>query len=71
MDWLTAYNGILVRVGLYLFIFWPTVGYYIYRDTAKRDLPSAKTRGVAYGVLGALGLVIYLSQKARNETNSA
>lgn len=65
MDWLTAYNGLLVRVGLYLLVFWPTVGYYVYRDATKRDLSSPKLRGVAYGLLGALGLLIYLSQKAR------
>lgn len=65
MDWLTAYNGLLVRVGLYLLVFWPTVGYYVYRDATKRDLSSPKLRGVAYGFLGALGLLIYLSQKGR------
>ncbi len=70
MDWLTAYNGLLVRVGLYLLIFWPTVGYYIYRDATKRNLSSPKIQGVAYGVLGILGLVIYISQKARVEANS-
>lgn len=70
MDWLTAYNGLLVRVGLYLLIFWPTVGYYVYRDTTKRDLSSPKLRGVTYGFLGILGLLIYMSQKARGETDS-
>lgn len=63
MEWLTAYNGVLVRVGLYLLIFWPTVGYYIYRDSRKRGLSSAKIREVGYGFLGILGLFIYLYQK--------
>jgi len=71
MGWLTAYNGLLVRVGLYLLIFWPTVGYYIYRDTTKRNLSSPKIRGSAYGILGIIGLVIYISQKERAEANSA
>jgi hypothetical protein len=71
MDWLAAYNGFLVRVGLYLMIFWPTVGYYVYRDTMKRNLSSPKVRGVAYGAFGILGLVIYVSQKARTEADSA
>lgn len=70
MNWLTAYNGLLVRVGLYLLVFWPTVGYYIYRDATKRNLSSPKIRGVAYGVLGMLGLLIYMAQKAGGETNS-
>jgi len=71
MDWLTAYNGLLVRVGLYLLIFWPTIGYYIYRDATKRNLSSPKIRGIAYGILGIIGLVIYVSQKERAEANSA
>lgn len=70
MDWLTPYTGLLVRAGLYLLVFWPTVGYYIYRDATERNLPSPKIRGVAYGVLGILGSAIYLSQKARGETSS-
>lgn len=70
MDWFTAYNGLLVRVGLYLLIFWPTVGYYVYRDATKRNLASPKLRGVAYGFLGILGLLVYMSQKARAKANS-
>jgi len=38
MDILTAYNGALLRIGLYLLIFWPTVGYYVYRDSKNRRL---------------------------------
>ncbi|WP_135828239.1 hypothetical protein [Halorussus halobius] len=64
MDWLAAYNGVLVRVGLYLFVFWPTVGYYVYRDATKRELSAPMLRGVAYGVFGIVGLVVYV---VRNE----
>ncbi len=71
MDWLTAYNGVPIRVALYLLIFWPTVGYYIYSDATKRSLSLPKARGVAYGALGLVGLVIYLSQRARSEEDSA
>lgn len=70
MDWVTAYNGLLVRVGLYLLIFWPTVGYYVYRDATKHNLSSPKVRGIAYGFLGILGLFIYMAQKERTEANS-
>jgi hypothetical protein len=70
MDWFTAYNGVLVRVGLYLLVFWPTVGYYIYRDATRRNLSSPTVRGIVYGVLGILGLAIYLGRKARNEGNT-
>ncbi|WP_254538598.1 hypothetical protein [Halomarina litorea] len=71
MDWLTAYYGLFVRVGLYLLIFWPTVGYYVYRDSTKRGLSSPKLRGVVYGVFGILGLLVYLAQKQREKTDSA
>ncbi|OAQ52580.1 hypothetical protein HTG_13225 [Natrinema mahii] len=70
MEWLSAYNGVLIRVGLYLLIFWPTVGYYVYEDSKKRGFFSPKIRGIAYWFLGVLGLFIYLSQKARANTNS-
>lgn len=36
MSLLTAYNGVLIRVGLYLLIFWPTIGYYLYSNLEKR-----------------------------------
>ena len=71
MDWLTAYNGLLVRMGLYLLIFWPTVGYYVYRDSVKRGLSSPQLRGVTYGFLGVPGLLVYLYRKTRAETQSA
>lgn len=61
MSLLTAYNGVLVRVGLYLLIFWPTVGYYVYNDSQNRGLSNPHLRGVALGFLGILGLVIHLS----------
>jgi hypothetical protein len=70
MEWLTAASGILVRVGVYLLIFWPTVGYYVYRDATRRGLSSPRLRGAAYGVLGILGLLIYLSQKSMVGTNA-
>lgn len=59
-DLLTAYNGALVRIGLYLLIFWPIVGYYVYQDSKKRGYSSPRVRGVALGVLGILGLLIHL-----------
>jgi hypothetical protein len=59
-DLLTAYNGALVRMGLYLLIFWPTVGYYVYQDSKQRDYSSPRLRAVALGALGILGLLIHL-----------
>lgn len=32
-DFLIAHNVALVRIGLYVPIFWPTVGYYVYQDS--------------------------------------
>ena len=60
MSLLTAYDGILVRVGLYLLVFWPTVGYYVYTDSVRRDLSHPRARGVAMGFLGILGLLFHL-----------
>lgn len=71
MEVLTAYSDLLVRVGLYLVIFWPTVGYYIYRDATNREISSPAIRGLAYGFFGILGLFVYLYQKTQSETNTA
>lgn len=70
MDWLTAFDGVLPRFGLYLLVFWPTVGYYVYRDAERRGLSSPGARGLGYGFLGVLGLVVYLTQKARATAGS-
>ncbi len=67
MNLLTAYNGLLIRVGLYLLVFWPTVGYYVYSDSEKRGLANSKLRGVALGFLGILGLLIHLALVQRQE----
>jgi hypothetical protein len=60
MSLLTAYNGLLIRVGLYLLVFWPTVGYYVYTDANQRGLTRPGIRGVVLGFLGILGLLIHL-----------
>lgn len=70
MDVFTAYNGLLIRFGLYQLIFWPTVGYYVAQDATKRDLSSPRLRGIVYGFFGILGLVVYLTQKARTDAGS-
>jgi hypothetical protein len=62
MDWLTAGNGAVLRIGLYLLIFWPTVGYYVYTESARRGLSNPKVRGVVYGFFGILGVVVFLIQ---------
>ncbi len=66
MDILTAYNGALLRIGLYLLIFWPTVGYYVYRDSKNRNLSYPHIRGVIYGFFGLLGLISYISRKSKS-----
>lgn len=67
MDILTAYNGLLFRMGLYLLIFWPTVGYYVYQDSKKLDRSSPSIRGFAYGFFGLLGLFLYFVNKNRSK----
>ena len=66
MDIFTPYNGLLIRMGLYLLIFWPTVGYYVYQDSKNRGHSSPHIRGLTYGFLGVIGLFVYLTQKDRN-----
>ncbi len=60
MSLLAAYNGLLVRMALYLLVFWPTVGYYVYSDSEKRGFSSPRFRGVVLGFLGIPGLLIHL-----------
>jgi hypothetical protein len=60
MSLLAAYNGALVRMGLYLLVFWPTVGYYVYSDSEKRGFSNPRFRGVILGFLGILGLLVHL-----------
>ena len=67
MDVFTVYNGLFLRIGLYLLIFWPTVGYHVYQDAKKRGRSSPRLRGVVYGFLGLLGLVIYIATKKRGD----
>ena len=67
MSLLTAYNGVLIRVGLYLLVFWPTVGYYVYSDSEKRGFSNPQLRGVVLGFLGILGLLIHLSLVQRHD----
>lgn len=61
MSLVTAYDGLLVRVGLYLLVFWPPVGYYVYSDSKKRGVSSPRLRGVVLGFLGLPGLLLHLS----------
>ena len=61
MSLVTAYNGLPVRVGVYLLVFWPTVGYYVYSDSETRGLSDPRLRGVAFGFLGIPGLLVDLS----------
>ena len=67
MSLVTAYNGLLIRLGLYLLIFWPTVGYYVYADSEKRKLPNSRLRGLVLGFLGIVGLLIHLSLVQRQD----
>lgn len=58
-----AAEGIVVRVGLYLLVFWPTVGYYVYADATRRDLSVPWLRAVVLGVLGVPGLFVHLATR--------
>jgi hypothetical protein len=71
MDILTAYNGLLIRFGLYQLIFWPAVGYYVARDATKREQSSPRLRGIVYGFFGILGLLVYMAQRTRADADSS
>lgn len=59
----SATDGALIRLGLYLLVFWPTVGYYVYRDSKERGAGRPRLRGLAYGVFGIAGLAAYLARR--------
>jgi len=64
MDIAGLLSGPFVRVVLYLLIFWPTVGYYVYRDTKRRETSSPRLKGAVYGFFGIAGVLIYEMQKS-------
>ncbi len=67
MSLLTAYSGLLIRMGLYLLVFWPIVGYYVYADSKTRELPNPRLRGIVLGFLGIVGLLIHFGLVQRRE----
>jgi hypothetical protein len=67
MSVLTAYGGLLIRVGLYLLVFWPTVGYYVCSDSKKQDLSNPQLRGLLLGFLRLAGLLVRLSLVRRGD----
>jgi hypothetical protein len=60
MDPLSAFNGVFIRFGLYILIFWPIVGYYVYVKSKEQGLSNPKKRGIVLGFLGIPGLLIHL-----------
>jgi len=60
MDPISAYNGAFIRLGLYVLIFWPIVGYYVYVKSKEQGLSNPKVRGIVLGFLGIPGLLIHL-----------
>ncbi len=62
MEPLTA-NGAMIRIALYLLVFWPTVGYYVYRDSVREEKTYPIVRGLVVGFFGIAGLVVYLFRR--------
>ncbi len=52
-------TGLLLRVGLYLAIFWPVVGAAIYSDAKRNNISNPQIIAMAYGVLGPIGALFY------------
>lgn len=63
MSALTPVDGLLIRVALYLAVFWPTVGYYVYVDSSRRELSRPRARAVALGALGVVGVLVHLGTR--------
>ncbi|WP_458205420.1 hypothetical protein [Haladaptatus sp. NG-SE-30] len=63
MDIFAAGNGAVLRFALYLLLFWPTVGYYVYRDSTRRGKSQPLARGLAIGAFGIAGLAVYLFRR--------
>ena len=66
MDFLAG-NGALLRIGLYLLLFWPIVGFYVYRDAKRRAASRPLWRGAGYGLFGIAGLLAYEVRKTTDE----
>lgn len=64
----TVGDSLLLRVGLYLLAFWPTVGYYVYADSKRRGLSRPRLRAAALGFLGVAGLLVHLNLRGREQT---
>ena len=62
-DPITAFDGALLRVGLYVLLFGPVVGGYVYWDATRRGLSRPRLRAVAYGPLGVPGALLYELRK--------
>jgi hypothetical protein len=69
MDFLAG-NGALLRIGLYLLLFWPTVGFYVYRDAKRRAVSRPLARGVGFGLFGIAGLLAYEARKTTDESET-
>lgn len=54
------YDILLIHIGVYLLLFWPTVGYYVYSDSRKQGINHTKSRGFLLGFLGIIGLLIHI-----------
>ena len=68
MDILSASNGALLGMALYLLIFWPTVGNYVYQDSKKRNLSSPYVRGFVSGFFGVLGAIAHFLPRGKSES---
>ncbi|WP_458188741.1 hypothetical protein [Haladaptatus sp. NG-WS-4] len=63
MDVLGASDGAVVRLVLYLLVFWPTAGYYVYRESTRREQSAPLVRALVVGFFGIAGLAAYLYRR--------
>lgn len=57
MGWSTGFSGVGLNSGLSFLFLWMLIGFgWVYRDANRRELPSPKLRGIAWGWLGLVGL---------------
>ncbi|PSP72565.1 hypothetical protein BRC86_12150 [Halobacteriales archaeon QS_3_64_16] len=57
-------------MGLYVLLFWPTVGFYVYRDAKRRAVSRPLARGVGFGLFGIAGLLAHEARKTTDESET-
>jgi len=67
---MTTETGALIRIGLYLALFWPVVGWAIYIDAKRNNIAKPRFLAVAYGFFGPIGGMVYWNRYKTSKKSS-